>query len=326
MCIYLIDKKRLHYDSADHIMPAGLGGIKKLPLEYVSREFNTLSSKFEKSLMRASIISMPRQILGPGKRGSLNPNKATKSSVDVFRQYPDNGSFSLGYIQAGKPSEIPHIILNSETGEINVGINKETTETELQVFKLQLTDFDNLRVKMIKFQDLNANIFLLGIKSNVENNFDCFIASKDGVAHPFTNIALEEIAKMINDKNTFTGAEKYKVKTHQRVLINNDYYRCCAKIGFNCLAYLKGQDFVLRENFNPLRDWIVNGGENKFVSIWLNNDSVIQKMYPKDSHQVIITKTENVLIADICFYNHFHNLIRLTENFFEPFPLGGAYL
>jgi hypothetical protein len=323
MCIYLLDKQDLHYDSADHIIPAGLGGIKKLPLEYVSREFNILSSKFEKSLMRTSIISMPRQILGPGKRGSLNPNKATKSSISVFRQHPDNDSFSLGYIQVGKPFEIPHIVLNSETGAFTVGLNKESTEIELEVFKQQLTEFDNLRIKMIKFQDLDTNTFLIGIKSNIEDNFDCFIASKDGETHPFNNKALEEIAEMINDKSTFSGSIKYKVKTHQNAFIGDDYYKCCAKIGFNCLAHLKGQDFVLRNDFNTLRNWIVNGGENNFVSISPNHDNVIQKMFPEDSHQVIITKIENTLIADICFYNHFHNLIRLADNFFEPFHLDG---
>jgi hypothetical protein len=134
MCIYLGENSELHYDSAEHIIPAGLGGIKKLPIVYVSREFNRLISKSEQGFLRNSIISMPRQIIGPGKRGSSTNIKATKSLINVFKQQTDKGSLSLGYIQLGKPVEIPHIVLNNTTGAYSVGLNKETAEEELQIF------------------------------------------------------------------------------------------------------------------------------------------------------------------------------------------------
>ena len=59
MCIYLEDNENLNYDSVEHIIPAGLGGIKKLPLHFVSREFNNMSSKIERTLMRHSLIAIP---------------------------------------------------------------------------------------------------------------------------------------------------------------------------------------------------------------------------------------------------------------------------
>ncbi len=202
MCIYLTQQQELHYDSADHIIPAGLGGMKKLPLDYVSREFNNLSSKLEMELMRSSMISMARQILGPGKRGSLNPSKATKSSISVFQQHPDGDTFSLGYIREGKPFEIPQIFLNSENGAFTVSLKKECTDNELQSFKLKLTQFDTFRIKMIKSSDLKPNTFLLGI---IEDNIDCYIASNDGETHPFNKEVLEHIASLIIDRSTFFG-------------------------------------------------------------------------------------------------------------------------
>lgn len=154
MCIYLGELEGLHYDSADHIIPAGLGGIKKLPLDFVSREFNNLSSKYERGLMKHSILSLPRQLHGPGKRGSLSSSKATTSSVHVFRQYPDNSILSLGYIKMGKPFEIPHLALNVQTGELNFAMSKDTSNAELQFFKKKLAEFDTLKVKNLSCRNI----------------------------------------------------------------------------------------------------------------------------------------------------------------------------
>ena len=320
MCIYLGEAKGLHYDSADHIIPAGLGGKIKLPLDYVSREFNNLSSKYEMALMRSSILGLPRQILGPGKRGSLNPNKATRSSINVFRQ-PDNGEFSLGYIKMGKPFEIPHIILNSQTGEFKVSISKEASDFELQVFKQRLTMFETLRVKIIAFPDLEPNIFLLGI--NPDNPGECYIACLDGKTHPFNSKALTAISNTFENRDTFSGSSSYKIETHQNAVFDDNYYKCCAKIALNCLAYLNDKRFVLQEHFTPLKNWIVNGGDNKFVKLSPNHNTSMHTLFPEDSHQVIITKTEIGLIADVCFYNHFHNLVLLSTTFSDPFPING---
>ena len=34
---------------------------------------------------------------------------------------------------------------------------------------------------------------------------------------------------------------------------------------FNLLAFSQGAEFVLQEKFDSIRNWIVNGGENKFA-------------------------------------------------------------
>jgi hypothetical protein len=323
MCIYLGEDSNLHYDSADHIIPAGLGGKTKLPLNYVSREFNNLISRSEQVFLRNSIISMPRQIIGPGKRGSSTHIKATKSLINVFKQQTDKGSLSLGYIQLGKPVEIPHIVLNSKTGDYSVGLNKETVEEEFPRFKQKLFEFDKLKIRKIKFKDLDSNTFLLGIKEGVEENYDCFIASSDGMAHPFNAKALAAMADALSDRNALTSDTPYKIRTYQNAVINDDYFRCCAKISFNCLVHLKGKEFVLQDCFNPLRNWIVNGGENEFVRLSPSNDFTIHNIFPEDSHWIIISKVENTLVANICFYNHFQNLVQLSKSFTDYFPLNG---
>jgi len=323
MCIYLVDQPNLHYDSAEHILPAGLGGTQKLPLDYVSKEFNNLSSKHELALMRSSILALPRQILGPGKRGSLSPSKATKSVVNVFSQQPEGTSFSLGFIQAAKPYELPHVVWHALSNAFTINIAKESTDAQVAAFKRLLAAFDESKVRMVQHDELDVNTFLLGAQSGLENNIDFFIASKDGVTHPFTGALLAELSALIVDRSTFGGAAHYHIRTHQTATIGDDYYKCCAKIAFNTLAHLKGKEMVLQDCFNPLRDWIVKGGDNRFVDIspGLNND--LKHLFPQDSHHVLITQTREGMIADVCFYNHFHNVIRLTDHFPGRFHLEG---
>lgn len=323
MCIYLGDKGELNYDSAEHIIPAGIGGIAKLPLDYVSREFNAKSSKYEQTFMRSSIIAVPRQLIGPGKRGSTAPTKATKSSVQVFRQHPKIDVLSLGYIELGKPIEIPHIVFNSETGEFTVNIDKNATQIEVANFKNQLLNFSNLRKRMIEETTMDANTFIIGIKTGVEENANCFIASKNGSKNPFDAALLSQISELIKSKESFSSSTKSHIGAHQKIIIDNSFYYCCAKISFNFLAYLNGKEFMTQKCFDPLRSWIVNGGNNDFVTLSPNQTNTIQEIFPQDSHQIFITKTDSSIVADICFYNHFHIGVKLADNYQMPFVLRG---
>lgn len=131
------------------------------------------------------------------------------------------------------------------------------------------------------------------------------------------------MAAQIVDKSTFTGADRYHVRTHQSATINDDYFRCCAKIAFNALAHLKGQVLANYECFNPLRNWIVNGGDNEFVDLAPNLHTELKQIFPEYAHYVLITKAGRRLIADVCFYNYFHHTIYLTDDFPEAWHLEG---
>lgn len=61
-CIYLKKTEpEVTFSSEEHIFPAGIGGIQKLPLEYVSHDCNNAFSSMELDFMRNSIMSLPRQ-------------------------------------------------------------------------------------------------------------------------------------------------------------------------------------------------------------------------------------------------------------------------
>lgn len=100
MCIYFSDRNDLTYREQEHIFPAGLGGIGMLPRGYVSDQANALFSPLELKLMHNSLLMVPRTIFGPGKRGKLDPDKASKSEIATVQD--ENGKIALGYMSLGK--------------------------------------------------------------------------------------------------------------------------------------------------------------------------------------------------------------------------------
>ncbi|MDQ0107517.1 hypothetical protein J2T02_002636 [Chitinophaga terrae (ex Kim and Jung 2007)] len=149
MCIYLTDRVDLHYDSKEHIFPAGIDGIKTLPHTVVSREFNRESSRYEDTFIHQSLIALPRQLHGPGKRGSLDPAKATKSSIQVLRSRTNEEIYSLGYIKLGKPHENPQVCIKIENGNVVFSCDKSEESTGMKQLCDQLLKNGTLSKKAI---------------------------------------------------------------------------------------------------------------------------------------------------------------------------------
>jgi len=97
MCIFYGNKEDLTYDGREHIFPAAVGGIEKLPAGFVSDQANHYFSQLEQKMLHSSMISMSRMFFGPGKRGS---DKVGEVQVSVFKA--DDGEYALGYIFKSK--------------------------------------------------------------------------------------------------------------------------------------------------------------------------------------------------------------------------------
>lgn len=111
LCIYTNkDDTQAHFKNQEHIVPACIGGMKKLPKGYVSDEVNTLFSGLELKLARNSPITLVRMFVGPGKRGSYNPKRRGRASKIVsVMQSDETGEYSLGYMRVGVPITIDRI-------------------------------------------------------------------------------------------------------------------------------------------------------------------------------------------------------------------------
>ena len=97
-CMYLKQTEpELTFKSDEHIFPAGIGGIQKLPMEYVSHDANNAFSAMEGQVMKKSLLALPRQFFGPGKRGNItNPKKATQGAVSLMSSVTNPETVEFG--------------------------------------------------------------------------------------------------------------------------------------------------------------------------------------------------------------------------------------
>ncbi|MDM5249627.1 hypothetical protein [Lysinibacillus sp. G4S2] len=316
-CIYLKKgEPEVNFLSEEHIFPAGIGGIRKLPIEYVSHDCNNKFSIMEQTFMRESVIAIPRQFYGPGKRGNLNPKNATKSEVSVITD--NENDVQLGYISLGKPYKIMQMKWN-KNGSCRFSTNPRLGDAHLQLetFLINMKNFTG-KFKKRKTPLLDENQIILGLHNNM-----WYVAYNDEKI--ISELAVF-ISKVLEQKPFETQEFQYQqnqISVHSTTVVDDSYYRVCAKIIFNYLAFIKGQEFVLNNCFDKLREWIVKGGEQNLVQI-VDKGIVEELEFPDQSHSLFITKVQNNLVGYISFYgNAFKNLILLSDEFFESFWVEG---
>ncbi len=325
-CIYLKETEpEVTFKSGEHIIPAGIGGIRKLDNGMVSDKFNTeIFSSIELDFMRNSIIAIPRQFVGPGKRGSLSEKKASKSKVHIVSENGDFSDASLGYIKLAKPHQIPQFKIIDET-EVHIIFDQSDGDYNVQLLNFIeiLKKFDG-KYNTIAYNKIPLNQVLLG---NFKGKWYLGVHDRD------INPPLEEyINKLINQSSILNEQPNFgiaQVTCNQQTSFNvENYFRVCAKIVFNFLAFSHGSDFVLQEKFDPIRQWIVNGGENKFANLidkTRQNKQMFKYIpFPEQAHRIIIAKENNHLLGILSLYGeHFDTIVMLCDDFKEEYVIDG---
>lgn len=325
-CIYLKKTEpEVTFKSEEHIIPAGIGGITKLCNGMVSDQFNTgIFSLIELDFMRNSIIAIPRQFSGPGKRGSLAESKATKSQVHIMSETGDFSDASLGFIKLARPYLIPQFKVIDDD-QLNIIFDQSDGNYDVQLCRFigELKKYDGKHNKLVD-ERIPSNQFLFG---NFQGKWYIGLHDKE------TNVPLEKyISHLINNESIMNEQPKLgtgQVTCHQRTEFNMDnYFRVCAKIIFNFLAFTHGSDFVLQEKFDLIREWIVSNGENTFVNLVdkSNENGEMFKgiPFPDEAHIIMVSKVKNCLIGVISFYGgHFETIVKLCDNYQEDYLIEG---
>lgn len=323
MCIYYKNRQSLEYDSGEHIFPAAIGGIKKLPKKYVSKDFNTDISGLELKFIREGVISIPRELLGPGKRGSLNINKATKSKVHLITNERDENNdtpkYSIGYTSLAKTYEIPHMIFES-TNYSNVLFSYTEVDNiaeTLKEFKQTCSNIEKLRFRIQHEDVLPQNMVIIGIKQNIEENFNCFVFKNPNNRLSVSKELIKTLVEALFVKET-PKTTSYMPTSYGSGGISQDDFRVYAKIAFNFLADLKGAEFVLQSYFDDIRNWIAEGGENNFANINLDKNDIIETLnqsFPLDSHSIIIRSIGKHVVATVTLYQYFRVDVIISNSF-----------
>lgn len=328
-CIYLKKSEPdVSFEKQEHIFPAGLGGISKLEKGYVSDEVNEkFSSELEVDFMRNSILAIPRQMLGPGSRGNVNNiEKASKSKVHLMKD-SETDEFTLGYIVLGEPVTIRQIIFdfdeksklkNKNTVILPSEIKNDMSE-ELKKF-LELDD----KIHIISDNNILGNKVILGLheykekgKGKVKTKWFIAHNKKMHINDNIKSKIKERLLELYNESKVGgfnNNIISRKVVSNQLLEFNVEkFYRTCAKIAFNYIASILKKDVMLKKEFNPIRNYIINGGKNKFVLLpeysSYEEFNLFNKL--KNKHSIIADFLDEFIIVVISFYGSFEIGVRI---------------
>lgn len=327
-CIYMINSKQeLTHESREHIIPASIGGIKKLEKGVVSDQANQIFSPLELSFTRDNpLISLNRQFEGPGKRGSLNLNSATKSKVHVL---DNDGSLSLGVLHLGKQEVISQIVLvfDGDSNLIEANIKKPGSHLS----KIEESDvfFEDLLTDKIKTDDL------VEVVNENDKIHVCIIGTFQGrhfIYHSNEKVKMQDNINIVKNVLLSYKHEDYiEVKKQINPFSNLTFSfdnkvtgRVIAKILFNYLAYKFGCSFVLNNRFDAIRNWIIDGlGDNPVIQIPSSEVDSLVLPFPKKSHILLICKVNDNLIGILVLYGHYANQVILAKSIKEDSSLIG---
>ncbi len=325
MCIYYRDRIDLNYKSQEHVIPAAIGGILKLPLGFVSDEFNTDFSSLEGELIKTSLVSIPREIEGPGKRGKLADKYATKSKVVLMQDTNDESRFSLGYIKKGKSIEIPSLSINETTGKLLISYDTSDLDFSFDRFSKSLLDQTDENIRTITSDNLPIDLILIGVDEPIENNVTCFVAKNSNNNFQINSLKIKDIASHLNFNESTKKKRSYDAIINQSIRFNIEHLRVFAKIAFNYLAYLKGYDFVKLSQFESISNYVAKGGQNKFVTFNTTNRifDKIDIKFPESAHLVFINKIDSYLVSTVHLYKSIAINVILSDCFFDSFKMEG---
>jgi len=321
LCIYLKETEPIvTFKSGEHIFPAGIGGLQKLPKEYVSHDANNAFSSMEGHVMKRSLLALARQFYGPGKRGNItNFKKATKSTISLMSSKVNPTVIKFGYISLGKPYFISQIKINN-SGNYQFSSDSSFGENEQHIMDFFL-NLKNYKGKYTLYEDerFDKGEFLLGFHQDKwylgARNRDIFIE--------IDNVVKKLVEHNLSKKYTSNYSSEL-ISIEQTLEFDDRYFRVCAKIIFNYLALKKGQDFVLNECFDPIRNWIINGGNETFAYLTGKKTDFFDLSFPDKAHKLFIIQSGNNLIGIISFYdNNFETVMTLSNNFKGNFELEG---
>lgn len=341
-CIYFTNNaENLKYSKQEHIIPAGLGGITKLPHGYVSNEANEFFSPYELRAFRNSFLSINRNNNGPGRRGSLNVQNVRNPVIQIFDAVVPEKEldtklvpFRLGFLFSGIVRILPQIYIRFDEmwnmkRPLYVADNySQNPEEFLSQFRAMLGGF---------LKDKNRKFIFIEAPHSVSTRFvsigyynkKYFICSS---IQPFRldNFASLLLLRPLPELSPYllSSASDYHYSYTLGDINDPAFPMVYIKTAFNTLTYLMGHSFALQSIFDRLRLSIRNTENldqywtNSVMPQWLINWVNIN--VPAKAHFVVIHGSETTIKAYVSFYREpLNSYIHLASNYTgESFKLG----
>ncbi len=330
-CIYLNSHENLTFISGEHIIPAGLGGIKKLPKGYVSDQANNMFSKFEKTALRGSLLTANRIRHGPGKRGNQDLAKE-KNPVVRLLTIDETKEKNLGYIFMGSTYLIPQIECdyNLLSGEIRVIFRRDDyDDTEhskyFREFKKKLLEFlfdRNKKYTQLSTLNGHTNKFYIGLLNNQwivassYKNFDLEKYVKIMISYFFCE-AVDKSKLFMPDNYQNLGKMLFSF-SQEIDLTDKSFFYLILKIAFNSLAYLMGKEIVLNKSFDSIRNDIVyQQNVEKYIINPLELEGLFNKQVKmsNNEHYIVVKTVNNNVYAYVALYDEWFGHLLLSDEY-----------
>lgn len=270
-CIYCgADETTATFSDREHIFPKCIGGVRCLPLGYVSDEVNQLFSKIELQFARENPMVVIHRMFSPtmGRKKHTNREK-----IGIMRNTDHGEGFSLGVVRNGIPMPLNQLIVTSElTEDIPQGFpvhvvlapNASLSHEQLALQFLEKLASYNGSPTCIKSDKLLPHSYLLGVQ---DNRWFLAVPKKENPDEIKPKLAklVADVAGMKQEQFFPSDGSSLKIDKHH-VEVNFDYnfslidyYRVCAKIAINCLAELKGSEYAMDPVLDELKRAILTG-------------------------------------------------------------------
>ncbi len=318
MCIYYNNESGLTYKSQEHIFPATVGGIYKLPEEYVSDKANAYFSKLESELVTSSTWGLYKMLYGIGDRGK---NKPGRMPINLIKS---ENSEELGFSFKGKPIPIPQLVLYANKTKIRVARDlKYQTDNDLIKLKNKILDFnENTRYNLldVKFEESN---FIFAYYNN-----SIYIAV-DNIGHLSEYIEIvRKCAINKLDLSTKKILDISKTEHPINLKINKSTFaKIYAKTAFNILAKIKGVEYVNDNKFDDFRNKII--GKNKIEFNPFYEKFGIQRFFNIGEHSyycLMMNNRNKYFSVAVSFFNNLTLGFDICEKFDSYFNTPFLYI
>ena len=305
MCIYYGDMPKLTYNKQEHIFPAGLGGKTMLPKGYVSDQANELFSPLEAKLMHDSLLSISRSLFGPGKRGSLNPQKASKSKICVLKKSDDE--LSLGYIAGSKGYYINNLVKCKSQFVFTVATGQHGFPQQAwNNFKDEVSKFGG-KYTSIHSNDVKQDEWIFGIYNG---KYYVVLGPECSIETMKKELLLVIATSKSGSLNRKISHPVFDIPQTESDLTGRVY----AKVAINALAALKGKEYISHNRFQTVKDWILGKSNSENYSqlprVTLGN----KLKFPELCHWCIYLVRDEKICGTVCFYNTFSRYFEMADS------------
>ena len=256
-----------------------------------------------------------------GRRKHKNRN-----IIGIFRNTADSNDYSLGYISEGIPRSILQLCINSEvpipdgsTILIKVVVSPDKKISyEKQIRKLweYLQLFDG-KVAFLKDKTLPKDMVLLGCMDSKwylglsEQQNEAVV--KDAIHAFITKMTTTHSLEDLIDKGQIVQTEHH---VHAQLSVQANLYdimRVYAKIAVNCLAKLRGHDYVMNPAFDGVKHAILTGENIRDYVIVQNSPNTLKTVFAQfgekltlgsQFHSATVFYNNGTIYSEVAIYGY----------------------